>query len=187
VVHTGVSKEEYKKMIKGTVSKVRQNGRWYSMLVDKTWYGLGSNKPSFSEGQMVQFEASQNGDFMNADFKTIKVMGAGIPTKSAPTASRTVHANEKDDYWRKKEERDLHNDKMREIGAGRNTAIAFVDLLMKNNAIKLPTNTAKAADAIFEAVEYYRLKFEAIASEPVEVKAPEEVEEEQEVEEEDYE
>lgn len=159
---------------KGTATKVIKRGRFYSMLVDDKWYGLGSNDPGFSDGAMVEFEVTQNGDYFNA--KNVKVLGKSA-TKPVTTGSRTVNNNEKEDYFRRKEERDVLNDKLRNIGAGRNTAIAFVDLLVKADAIKLPAAQNKKADALFEAVEYYRVKFEQQSDSPVQVSGSEEVEE----------
>lgn len=150
-------------MTKGTVTKVHKNGRFYSMVVDNKWYGLGSNQPEFAEGAMVEFDVTQNGDFFNA--KNVNVLGKAPATaKPQATSGRVVHNTEKDDYWRNKELRDVQNDKAREIGAGRNTAIAFVDLLLKSNSLPLPKTASKQADVIFEAVEYYRAKFAAAES-----------------------
>ena len=65
------------------------------MLVDEQWYGLGSNTPEFSEGNMIEFEVTENGDFKNA--KNVKVLGKAA--KPQTSSSRVVHNNDKDDYW----------------------------------------------------------------------------------------
>lgn len=158
-------KKEYKnKMatIKGTCTKIHKNGRFYSVLVDEVWYGTGANRAECEEGNMIQFDAAQNGKYWNADLNTLEVLGKGAPKpayKPKVTGGRTEAFAGKDDYWKKKEDRDVGNDRAREIGAGRNTAIAFVELLIKTDSIKLPPAQNKKADALFEAVEYYREKF----------------------------
>lgn len=144
-------------MIKGTVTRVHKNGRFYSILVDEVWYGVGSNKPDFDEGVMVEFEATKNGRYWNADPDTINVLGKAKKSFSKPqvSGSRVAAGGDREDYWKNKEARDIKNDKQREIGASRNTAIAFVELLLKTEALKLPAKQADKADAVLAAVEYY--------------------------------
>jgi hypothetical protein len=148
--------------IKGTCTKIHKNGKFYSVLVDDVWYGTGTNRAECEEGNMIQFDAEKNGKYWNADLDTLEILGKGTPKpayKAKATGGRVEAFAGKDDYWKKKEERDVGNDRAREIGAGRNTAIAFVELLLKTDSLKLPSVPAKKADALFEAVEYYREKF----------------------------
>lgn len=166
------------KTVSGTVQRVNKNGRFYSICVDDEWFGTGSTRPDADEGSMVEFEAERNGKYWNADMSTFSVLDAPKKAKkfenkkasySSSGRSESFSGKEdyaaKQDYWKNKEERDIKNDLLRNVGAGRNTAIAFVELLMKADAIKLPATQNKKADALFEAVEYYRVKFENAGNE----------------------
>lgn len=154
--------------VKGTVEKIHKNGRFYSIVVDAKWYGVGANQPQFAEGDMVEFATSTNDKgYVNAD-GPIEVLGKGKApapqSRSKVSTGRVEHTNEREDYWKNKEARDVRNDVMREIGAGRNTAIAFVGLLLSNEALALPAKKEAKADALFAAVEYYREKFSGAES-----------------------
>lgn len=161
-------------MIKGVVQKITKNGPAYNIKVDEQWYGCGFNKPAFTEGTMLKFEVIQKGKWVNVDQDSLEVLGeAPLPEKKKTVAYSSQTSNSgKDDYWTRKEERDLKNDLDRHIGATRNTAIAFVDLLVRNEALKLPAAKDAKADALFQAVEYYASLFGSSGS----TQAPEQTE-----------
>ena len=149
-------------MIKGVVQKITKNGPAYNIKVDEQWYGCGFNKPAFSEGSMIKFEAIQKGKWVNVDQESLEVLGdAPLPEKKKVVdySSQVTSTTTRDEYWARKEERDIKNDLDRHVGATRNTAIAFVDLLVRNEALKLPASKDAKADALFQAVEYYASLF----------------------------
>lgn len=152
-------------MVEGVVYKVFDRatkfGKMYSIKLtdDPNYYGTGRTAPPVSEGAKVQFVAKQNErGYWDADPKSFKVVEASVSV--APSARSSVKVNAKDDYWTRKEERDLLNDKLRNVGAARNTAIEFVKFLVAQEAITLPTKKADKADALLALVEHYRVEFQ---------------------------
>lgn len=152
-------------MISGIVDRVGEksmaNGRkLYSIKLQNnpTWFGTKFSHPGVSQGQQVEFEAAQNErGYWDVRPGTIKAK-ADAPAVTGP-AVRQTFTNAKDDYWTRKEERDLVENERRHEGASRNTAIAFVDLLLKNNALAVPSKKAELADAILKYVETYKEQF----------------------------
>lgn len=151
-------------MITGIVDKVLTkawNGKtFYSLaLVNDKIYGFGMFKPSANVGDTVSFEAKENAKgYMEADKTTLKVTKG----ESKVVSGGSVRASSmmgKDDYWSRKEARDIENDKLRTIGASRNTAIAWVDLLIKAEALKLPTKVSEREDALALLLDEYTNRF----------------------------
>lgn len=155
-------------MVKGLVYKVfsRQAGRGtaYSIKLDgdETYYGCGFKNPGNLDGKYVSFEAGKNAKgYWDANLATLTVLDSAPQVANKSVASAT--AGGKDDYWRRKEERDLVNDVQRHIGASANTAIAFVDLLLKTDSVAVPTKKADRADIIFDLVAHYATKFQSLS------------------------
>lgn len=152
-------------MIKGTVQKIHKNGKAYNIVIDDEFYGYGFNRPDFEEGTLVKFEVSMNGKWKNVDKDTLKVLGKGELKSPKVSATRVSSGtSQKDTYWADKEKRDIRNDLLREVGATRNTAISFVDLLLKTGALDLPKAKPKQADALLQAVEHYAEWFRSNAT-----------------------
>lgn len=152
-------------MVKGVVYKVfsRQAGKGtaYSIKLDgdENYYGCGFKSPGNLDGKYVSFEAGKNAKgYWEADLKTLTVMD-NVPS----VANKSVSANSKDAYWSGREERDLVNDRQRHVGASVNTAIAFVELLTKVDAIKQAKSQSDRADILFDMVVYYAGKFQKLA------------------------
>lgn len=158
-------------VVKGVVYKIgtkrgtTKTGRPYTLYSikldgDERYFGAGFQDPGAAEGETISFEVKPDGKFWNLDPSTIK------RHKSDPVVvSKSVASNmSKDDYWKRKEDRDLLNDKLRNEGARRNTAIAFVELLFKTESLKLPTKIPDREAYILEMVNKYSEEF---SSEPV--------------------
>ena len=149
-------------MVKGLVYKVfsRQAGRGtaYSIKLDgdAEYYGTGFKSPGNIEGKYVTFEAGKNAKgYWEVDLSSLRVM----ETDAKVAAKEVGDVLTKDTYWNRKEERDVLNDKLRNVGASTNTAIAFVELLLKAEAIQIPTKKPDREKAIAELVSYYAAKF----------------------------
>lgn len=142
----------------------------YSLKVGGKFYGFGRAMPACQQGNTVQFDASMNQKgYMQGDINSFKVVNesvAAAPAVGASWQKRGAQQAEKDEYWTKKGERDILNDKLRNIGAGRNTAIEFVKLLLQVEAVKLPAKQPEKAQALFELVEEYRVQFENATETP---------------------
>ena len=169
-------------MVTGIVSKVLTkawNGKtFYSLaLVNDKIYGFGMKNPKANPGDTVAFESTVNAKgYPEGDFNTLKVT-KGEPAVVSGGSVGASRAMGKDDYWTRKEARDVENDKLRTIGAGRNTAIAWIDLLLKNEVIKLPAKAADREKALNAILADYTLKF-AGKDEPAPATEPEEAQEE---------
>lgn len=154
-------------MVSGVVDRISERdgkfGKMYSIKLrdNDVWYGLKGYRPgAVKQGQVVEFEAAQNArGYWDADGKNIRVLQDAVVEAPAARAVARGATVTKDDYWRRREERDVVNDQLRNIGAARNTAIAFVDLLAKYEGLKLPTKQADREKALLEAVEHYREEF----------------------------
>lgn len=144
-------------MVTGVVEKIAgpNKGGYYAIkLADNdVWYGAGKYPPKVKERQTIEFEAIENGDFFNANTKTIKVVGAPsvVPTTATVVTSTK---NAKDDYWRRREEADVEDRAYRRaqslatqneirVQASRNAAIEFLGVLLAHNLIEIPPSANK--------------------------------------------
>jgi hypothetical protein len=144
--------------IKGVVYKVftRPAGRGtaYSIKLDgdAVYYGTGFKAPPVTAGQYISFEASKNArGHWDAEMDTIKILPNEVQVQTTGSGMSIT----KDDYWKRKEDRDLLNDKLRNVGARTNTAIAFVELLIKADAVKLPAKQSDREEVIAGLVKHY--------------------------------
>ena len=145
-------------MIQGMVTSVAErpwNGKvLYNLrLNDGKVYGFGTTRPQVNSGDQVEFEATEKNGYMNAKNGTLRVVrkGSEQTVQGTPAAQVSYAASEgagKNRYWENKEARDLLNDKLRNVGAARNTAIAFIDVLVKAGALKLPAKEAGKQEAL---------------------------------------
>lgn len=111
------------------------------------FFQLGEKSPSFLEGQSLEFsaDAGKRANSFNVDFSSIKVVQGNTQTAGTPAqvaagnvtpirqragaAVRTGDIMSKDDYWRRREERDLLTQKRIERQSCRNSAIALASVL----------------------------------------------------------
>jgi hypothetical protein len=97
----------------------------YAMVVDGNRYGVGNKPPAAKPGDTVSFTATQNGNFLNADVKTLTVVAnAAAAVASAGGLSKPV-GTASGDY-----KQDVISRQ-----AAYNTAIAFVQLAVDAGAI----------------------------------------------------
>lgn len=151
-------------MVTGIVSKVFTrpfgNKTMYSLgLVNDKIYGFGGHNPNAQTGDTVEFEAAQNAKgYWTADKDTLKVTKGTAKTVSGASTGATAAAGGTG-YWDRKETRDLANDRARELGASRNTAIEWVKFLANVEALKLPATQSKKEDALNSYLDDYTAKF----------------------------
>jgi hypothetical protein len=145
--------------------------KYYSIKVNDEYYSTGTKFPP-AEGTLVEFEAEQNPKgFWDVTKAGLKVVEAGAPTQAvaaqAVTAASKAHMS-KDDYWRRKEERDIPREDRIDLHGCRNSAIAMVTLLLTPvqtaegvvNLVKLPAQ-AKRVEFVEKLVEQYTEQFRA--------------------------
>lgn len=152
-------------MAKGVVYKIFERaagrGKAYSIKLDgdQNYYGTGFKAPGCKAGDYVEFEADKNAKgYWEAKLDSIRVLDSQ-PVEAAKAVGKVIG---KDDYWTRKESRDLENDNRRNVGASLNTAIEFVELLLKAEAVKLPAKIPDREEAIRNLVVYYSTKFRTL-------------------------
>lgn len=149
------------------VQRPWKNKVFYSLKLanDGQLYGFGPTNPMTRTGDRVLFEWTNNErGYPTADPSSLKVEKAETHTSTAAPA-RAVVSMGKDDYWSRKEARDIENDKLRALGASRNTAIAWIDFLVKAEAVKLPAKQADREEALNALLDDYTRTFMGLEKE----------------------
>lgn len=167
-----------------------QYGTMYSFQGnDGNWYSLGKKAPP-PQGSLVDVEFEIDAKGYNK-VKNVLVKQAGSPqglsnvasiTRPAPSSGATsyarpaVAANAKDDYWNRKEERDIETQKRIELQSCRNSALALIDAMIKTESLpKLPAQ-AKREAFLIELLSRYTQQFIAEnAGKPATTDAPQAV------------
>lgn len=154
--------------VQGVIGKVNarqfQGKNFYSFALNgqEGWYGAGMKRPP-NEGTSVKFLSKKNSKgYLEVDGGIeIVTDGEAAPAGSAKSfrgtnGQRTSGGSGTNSsaYWDRKETRDIRNDELRELGATRNTALTLIELLLKNEAIKLPA-AAKREEFMLELLEKY--------------------------------
>ena len=138
-------------VVTGVVSRISDksfgNKTFFSFALKGAdgWFGSGVKRPP-KEGTLVRFESRVNAKGYKEVDGVIEILEDGaigpspgvrdVSTSGSKGGSGGVGAAGA--YWDRKEGRDVHNDQLRELGASRNTAISLIDLMLKNEAVKLP-------------------------------------------------
>jgi hypothetical protein len=136
----------------------------FKLANDPTWYGMGTIKPPISKGDFVEFEVdvAPNG--------RVNVRGGNITVRKAAQASQQVAPAQawknaegsgmtKDDYWKNREARDIVVQERIQYQSARNSAIAFVDLLLKKECVEPPKAMNKRYDWLFALVNEVTEKY----------------------------
>lgn len=128
-------------MMKGVVERITQNGRSWSSFINGSWYGGVWSKPAWAEGDTIEFEVAHNGKWLNIadEGKNAIIHKLNKPTSKGPSTAEGKFPQGKEDYWTKREERDEEIQQRITLQASRNAAISFIELLLKAEALKLPT------------------------------------------------
>lgn len=155
--------------VRGVVNKVFSkdfdNKTLYSFTLqgDRNFYGTGERKAPVEVGKAYEFETRTTpSGRINVDLGTLRPWEDG-PTLQAPPVQNFARRTsggfkgdpDKDAYWKNKEARDIQNDKMRELGATRNTAIALMQVMLANGAVKLPAKENAKEAALYALFEHY--------------------------------
>lgn len=186
------NKNKMSEQIRGTIQaigKPRQNtfkpnaAPYQSFKLNDVWYSNGTKVPP-PEGTLVEFTGEQNDKgYWNVSKAGIKVVTEGAVSSnvgSSATAAAARTTVSRDDYWQRKDDRDIAWEKRNreviqptiELQAARNAAIEFVKLLLipipgedKDGnaktalpALKLGAQN-KREQILFEAVQKYTDEF----------------------------
>ena len=156
----------------GTIKKILTkdwgNKTLYSVVLNETdkIYGLGAFRIKAKPGDSIKFESTVNAKgYPEINTKTLEVTENKEATHVGVTAQSAVRGSNglsKDDYWGRKELRDLRQDELREIGATRNTAVEWIKFLMEKEALKLPVKVADREASLNALLDDYVNKFRGI-------------------------
>lgn len=160
---------------KVTIDLVKANegqyGTMYSARASNgEWYSFGKKEPP-PKGSYVEIEWEANGKYKKV--KNVNKL-QGSQANTPISGIRTSGANlGKDDYWTRREERDIETQKRIELQSCRNSAIEMVSLLLTANAVPVPKKTAEQEGYIADLVQHYTDKFRSENSgKPVEMAEP---------------
>lgn len=131
--------------MQGVVSKVSSfdyNGKtlWsFQLNGDRSFYRTGDKRPTVEQGQFISFDAKQGGKQgnFNVDLNSITIKKEEQQAKGVVGAF-TNGASNKDDYWTKKEARDVLVQARIERQSTRNSALEFIKILIQQEAVKVP-------------------------------------------------
>lgn len=144
-------------MHKGIVSSISsfpyQNKTLWSFQLNgvRAFYRTGEKHPGIEKGNYVEFEATGpdvKGNFQ-VDVTSIKV-GDAPQTAKGPTGFRKAFTEAPKKDFPTKEERDATQARI-EIQSCRNSALQFIDILIKTEAFKLPAkNKIETLESLLE-------------------------------------
>jgi len=127
----------------------------YNVQIEGEWYGCGFNKPAANEGDFVEFDVEQKGQYKNAkNVKSVAGQPAPAPAPVSNNSATVVQlpVNKKDisiSYQHCQKE-----------------AHRLLDTLLKNDAVKLPAKQADKYDAalalVNEISDHLFIKLESI-------------------------
>ena len=158
------------------VSKVNDYG-YGSIKLDgqDTWFSAGKGQPHVQPGDVVQFIYTVNEKgYANVDPSQIMVTGKQAPPQQGGYGGNKGgykgkkggggykgggKSTEEKDYWKKKQLHDERNSKRIGMQASRNSAIAFVDVLLKNEAFTLPSKKADRLDVAKALLDEITVQF----------------------------
>lgn len=153
--------------VTGVVQRIHQRGNATNILVDDVWYGCGFNGVPCKEGDQVSFTYTQRGNFKNVNVAQMVIVGRGSGNSSGQTnqnqgggqgyqggsgsAQRGGYqrsqgggaAVSKDDYWKRREEKDSVTQKTIQFQAARNSAIHATEALLAANVLDLGKGKGK--------------------------------------------
>lgn len=136
-------------MISGTVSKInyadRSGRRVYSVNVDGQWYGgFWNDRPNCNEGDSVEFEATQNGRFWNANPPTLRVVSS---QPAAPTGNSSAAGAASSNSGGDSRQNSIV------YQSSRGDAIELLKVLLEQDLVSLPTKKADKMGAVLNLVD----------------------------------
>lgn len=140
-------------MTKGYVTYAGSNvfGRktLYSFRIssEDKFFGTGERNPNLAKNDYIEFDYTENNGRYNVDVSSIKPVAReeSGANKTASSGAGSVQRDlTKDEYWRRREERDIEKDdgyatnNLRiQYQSARNAAISVVDVLLRERVLKL--------------------------------------------------
>lgn len=140
----------------GIVEKIHTNkAGFYNCVIDGSWYGCGKDRPSFSEGDYINFTFTRRGNFMNMDMNSVqKKEGSVQQSPSIANAAKSAGgAGSSKEYWENKEARDANVQAAIHWQSSRSNAIAAVQAMVQAEVVKMPSAQGKKYDVFMSLVD----------------------------------
>jgi len=124
-----------------------KNGPWvlYSVQVDGNWYGAGFNPPPCREGDLIEYDTIQKGQYTNIENIRLGTASAPAPVATPVAAAQAPPKNTT--------QLSIH------LQSSRNAAINCLDVLLKSEAVKLPAKQADKYDAAMALLDEITARF----------------------------
>jgi hypothetical protein len=140
-------------------STLWKNKKLWSFKVenDDSWYNCGENRPDIEKGATIEFSyedgAKPNNRFVTrgsvrllSSPNTGQVAPSVGPSNGGNTHASSAGTLSKDDYWKRREEREVEKGDDIHLLACRNSAIALVGhMLGREGVVTIPKSNAQAA------------------------------------------
>lgn len=144
-----MSKVKISGVVEGVISRSTSAGITHAIVIDGIQYGTYKTEPNVQEGDNVEFLASQNGRYWNADTRSItKVAGSSAPAKQAAPKTR---------QWVP----DADRQNAISYQAARKDALEFVGMLVSSGNIDLgkSAKVGSKIEALEQYVDRYTMRF----------------------------
>ena len=157
-------------LINGVVERISNANRAgrtvYSLQVNGTWYGgFWNDAPKCAQGNTVEFDATQNGNFWNANPNTLRVVESSAPAQAQQQPQTQQRPNIGGDYASRQNSIVYQS--------SRKDAIEVVRLALEQDLVTLPTKKADKLGAVIAMIKEITEDFAYEANEP-EILSPDE-------------
>ena len=150
-------------LVAAVSSKALDSGTYYSFCIDDIWYRTGRDPVPFEKGNTVKFLFEENKYGKQVDLATLKVKEGKTVTRGGGSSNeRKSDYQQKEEYWKNKDIRDIETQKSIRMAGSINTAIAMVG---RENSVILPQEEAQKMFLILSVlVALAAVVFSAIAT-----------------------
>lgn len=122
-----------------------------------SWFRTGLVKPPIEKGNLVEFESTEVNGGHNVDVSSIAVIATSDSVTVGGVGSLgnrgNASANGRETYWEDRAKEDRARDLRIQYQSARKDAIAVVDILVREKALKLPEKLGAAHDAILGKID----------------------------------
>ena len=128
-------------VVSAVASKVLASGTYYSFCINEVWYRTGRDPVPFEKGYTVKFEYEDSQYGKQVDLDTLKSKEGTAPTTSSAGKGKTEYQN-KEQYWKDKDLRDIDTQKQIRMAGALNTAINMVNGAIQAECLATPKGKA---------------------------------------------
>ena len=137
----------------------------FQLQGDRNYYGTGERRAPVEVGKAYEFEVKTSpSGRLSVDLSTLRPWDAGETQQAVPaqnyrsfgkTPFKGGKSEEEKAFWANREAREVKNDRLRELGATRNTALTLIGLMLQNGAVKLPAKESAREQTIYDMLNHY--------------------------------